>query len=645
MTRNTRPVVLLVILFLFLLSGCRPLQSLLPPLPEPKLPAATVITDQNGRVIGQIYEQKRYPVKLQDISPYVIQAVIAAEDRDFYLHQGLDPLGIMRAIWHNLRAGRIVEGGSTISQQAVKNLFLTQERTWKRKLLEAWWVLQLEQQYTKDEIMEFYLNSAYFGEGAYGIEAAAQTYFGKKAKELDLAESTLLAATLKAPSRVNPWANLEATRKRQEYVLQQMVEMQVITPEQVRQVREQPVKILKKRGALSRLAPYFLDLVKQEAEKSIDQDTLLAGGLRIETTLDGEIQRLVEEKVSSYLSRYLGLQIAVVLLDNETGAVRALSGGRDWQESPYNRVLALRQPGSAFKPLLYALAFKHNLQANSLFKCEPVNFQGYQPRDYGSPGYHGREMTLAEAVWVSDNIIPVQILARLGVNQLADLARDFGISSPLPPVLSLALGSGEVTPWELAAAYRVFPAQGQYIKPWYINRILDGDGKNLWQQIKENRQVLEPELAYQLVKVLQGVTGPAGTGARVGQVISDQAVAGKTGTTQESRDAWFAGFNSKYTLVIWMGYDRNQQDVGTGGKMAAPLWADIMNSFLLRGEKEFSRPENIVMEKICLDSGQKAGPLCLRTAELAFGRGKEPVEICTLHWFVPFFDWSGLLER
>ncbi|GAW30009.1 transglycosylase domain-containing protein [Carboxydocella sp. ULO1] len=641
MTRSKWRLAVMVILFLFLLSGCKPLNQWLPRLPQPQLPAATLITDHKGRVIGQIYEQKRYPVKLKDISPYVLQAVIAAEDRDFYLHQGLDPAGIIRAIWHNLRAGRIVEGGSTISQQTVKNLFLSQERTWKRKLLEAWWVIQLEQQYTKDEILELYLNSVYFGEGAYGIEAAAQTYFGKRAKDLNLAESALLAATLKAPSRVNPWANLEATKKRQRYVLQQMVEMKVITPEQARQAEEQPLQIRKKQRAVSSLAPYFLDLVKQQAEKQVDQETLLAGGLKIETTLDAEIQQVVNDRVQTYLQKYPGLQVAVIVLENDSGAVRALTGGRDWWQSSYNRVLARRQPGSAFKSFLYALALEQGMQANSLYKCEPVNFQGYQPQDYGRPGYHGRELTMAEAVWVSDNIIPVKILAQYGPEQLVKEAKKFGFTSPLPPVLSLALGSGEVTPWEMAAAYRVFPGKGQYIEPWYISRIVTGTGTNLWQGQPRRWQALGPELAFQLLDMMRGVTGPQGTAARISQIIRNQAVAGKTGTTQENRDAWFAGFNSKYTVVVWLGYDLKGKGVGTGGKMAAPLWAEIVNSPALRGEMEFNVPGNIVKEKVCLDSGQKAGPACERTAELAFEQGKEPQEYCALHWFVPFINLPG----
>jgi len=604
-------------------------------LPAVEVPEASLVYDINGQVIKGLAEQNSISVDLDEVSEYFLMAVIAVEDKNFYRHRGIDFLGIARAALINLKSGRIVEGGSTITQQTAKNLFLSNERTFTRKIKEIYYAIQLERKYSKDEILKMYINSIYFGNGAYGVEVAARTFFAREARDLSLAESALLAGLPQWPSRYNPYENPEAAKNRQLVVLSRMEAEGYISAEEKEQAAAAELKYQKSPLA-SGEAPYFIAMVKEYLTEKYGERMVYQGGLRVFTTLDLALQQAANRAVAEQMkNRDPELQVALVALDNSNGHIRALVGGRDFASSSYNRVYAYRQPGSTFKPFMYSLAIDSGYTAADRFMCEDKEYhlpdgQVYKPSDYGDNPYHWKELTLKEAVMLSDNVIAVQVNSLLGPENTAAYVQKFGFSN-IKPVLSLPLGSNEVRPIDLAAGYAVFANQGVYNQPLYILKITDKKGRILEENTPVSRRVTGADTAYIITNILNGVLQPGGTASHLQSIVGKTAAA-KTGTTDEYKDAWFAGYTRNISCVVWVGYDKDKNANLAGGVAAGPVWAQFMGEAARNlAADEFEKPASVENINICLDTGLIAGESCPRTSLMAFKQGTEPETICWQH--------------
>lgn len=613
--------------------------------PEIQIPEASIVYDINGNPIRGLAEQNQINISLDEIPSSFIGAVIAIEDKNFYNHHGVDFTGILRAVLTNIRQGKVAAGGSTITQQTAKNLFLTNERTLTRKIKELFYAIQLERQYSKDEILTMYCNTIYFGQGAYGVEVAARTFFGKQARELTMAESALLAGLPQWPNGYNPYVNAEAAQNRQKMVLNRMVEENMITSEE----RDEAVKqelVYHRSTYMGGDAPYFMAMVKDYLIDKYGERMVFQGGLRVYTTLDLNLQQAANQAYDKGTQEWdPGLQAALVAVDPRNGQIRALIGGRDYVASNYNRAYAQRQPGSTFKPFMYSLAIERGFTAADQIQCEEVEFELingdiYKPTDYGSEPYHWKAFTLKEAVMISDNVIAVQVNHILDPKQTAAHAEKFGFSE-LQPVLSLPLGSNEVTPVSMAAAYAVFANQGIYNEPVYILRVENANGASLEEYQPHPDQIISPENAYIINNILQGVMDPGGTGNHLRNTIGTIPAAGKTGTTDEFKDAWFVGYTPRICCAVWVGYDRDKNVNSVGGVVAGPIWANfIAGTADQYGPVDFEKPDQVQIINICLDSGQVASQACPRTSAMAFIKDTQPADICYYHaagldWLLP----------
>jgi len=605
---------------------------------------------QDGQVLATRFEQNRFEVSLADLPPELPKAFIAVEDHRFYRHLGVDPLGLLRAIARNLRAGRLVEGGSTISQQLARNLFLTHERTFLRKMQEALLTLRLERKYTKHEILEKYLNTIYFGHGAYGVEAAARTYFAKPARDLTLAESALLAGIPRGPARYSPKINPEAARNRQTLVLTRMAEEGMITPQQQKEALAEQL-IIQERGALrARLQSglYFVDYLVQELAVLFPDDPQIVfrGGLNIYTTLDRPTQEAAERAQAELKVGFVdkqGIQqpqVALVAVDPRDGSVRALVGGRDFRQTQLNRVLhrAGRSPGSAFKPFVYAAALEAGFTPANVHTSEPVTYQlpgqskPYAPIEYGNIFYH-IPMTMRVALARSSNVVAVKtLMENAGPERTLELARRLGIQSVLQPFPSLAVGAFNVTPLEMALAYAPFANQGFRVKPLFITRITAANGQVLYEKRPALTPVLDPRIAYLMTDMLKSVLQPGGTAAGLGPLLGGRPAAAKTGTSQGHRDSYIVGYAPQLVTAVWVGNDDNSS-LGwgaTGAQLAGPLWANFMRNALIGAEPaDFERPAGLTSRQICPQTGMLHNPRC-RTAPIdeLFIAGTEAIEQC-----------------
>lgn len=636
-------ILFLLSIITLLFSGCGFLS-----LPEPEMPVASRVYDNENRVITTLYRENRVQVSIEQIPKITQNAFIAVEDARFYRHFGLDPLRIAAAAWNNFRAGNIVQGGSTITQQTAKNLYLSREKTFARKLAEAWLAVKLEYNYSKSQILEMYLNQIYFGHGAYGIEVASRTYFGKSAAELDLAESALLAGLPKAPNTYSPFENWEGARKRQEIVLKRMVEAGFITKEEADEASREKL-ILGNTGAGTDIAPYYIsEIVKYVTDKYEDGAKMLfAEGVSIYTTLDSHMQRAAEESFDEVMAaRDPNLEGALVAIDPANGYVKAMVGGRDFSRSEFNRaVRAKRQPGSAFKPFLYTAAINRGYTEGSIVECQPIQYPQedgsiYKPSDYGAQPYHYRPFTLKEALAVSDNVVAVRLAEEIGPREISEFAAKMGVKSPLRPYLSLALGTSEVTPLELTGAYSTLASGGIRTQPVMVTKIADRMGRVIEENAPVQERVISDTTAYLVTDMLRSVLQPGGTAEAVAAVFPHPA-AGKTGTTQEYRDAWFVGYSPALAAGVYVGYDNPGKSVGiAGGKIAAPIWAKFMARALSNTPPaDFPVPEGILTVDICADSGLLATPYSPNTLRASFLQGTEPKKYCDFH------SYPGLEER
>ncbi len=668
----------------------------------------------DGSLLTEFFIQRRQYVSIDKIPDHVKNAFVAIEDRTFYENPGIDIWGILRAAFINITSGRIVAGGSTISQQLIKNLFLTPERSFRRKFKEMILAIKLNQIYPKDKILEMYLNQIYLGHGAYGVESAAQVYFGKHVWELDVCEAAVLAGLPKAPSRYDPYKNMEGALQRRNAVLQSMVEEGYIDIYTAKECYEKPIVLREKDEDEVNIHDYFTEMVRLWFAQRYGSDELYKGGYKIYTTADKNLLRdthyivkdhiellqqqvgfpkLTEDEINKMLEeyskqdteklvknrvyvaliekvskrtihfkigqhkgkvrfsgslrnakeglplyvRYTGedsfefipfLETAVVSIDPKTGAIRALAGGYDFTKSKYNRaVQGKRQPGSAFKPIVYTAAIMQGFTQISVIDDEPVaiwdpdRFEEWIPRNYEGK-YHGK-VTLRQALTKSMNAASVNLFLEVGYEPVISLAYRLGIETKIPKVPSLVLGSIDVSPLEMATVYSTFANNGVRCRPYFIERVEDPNGNVIYQHTPECKQVIPPDENAVMVDLLKGVI-QEGTGKKAR--ILGFPVAGKTGTTNDYTDAWFAGFSTQLTTVVWVGYDFKKK-IGwrmTGAKAALPIWIDLMaTAHADREVAEFDITENTIYIPIDTTTNTVSDGIC-ENKEILFIKGTEP---------------------
>lgn len=578
----------------------------------------TKVYAAGGDLLGEFFLENRNFTPIHEIPERLKKAFLAVEDTDFETHRGVKFESLMRAVMAMKKSGRASQGGSTITMQITRDLYLSREKTFIRKFKEIILAFMLEQRFSKDEILEMYLNKIYFGEFAYGVYTAAQTYFGKVPKDLTIAESAFLAGVVQRPSRHSAYRNIPQATARRNLVLGRMLKVGFITQMEHDEAVKEPFKLrykgLPPPPSLERLKyPHFTTFVLGQLLDTYGKDVVYGGGLKVYTTLDVEKQKLAEQALAAGLERYGKAhrvsEGAVVTLEVGTGHILAMVGGRDFRNSKFNRAAqALRQPGSSFKPIVYATACEEGFNMSSRALDAPTRIplgggRFYEPKNSGKG--HSGWLTLRQALTRSVNVVAVKVINQLGPEKVIAMARRFGVTAPLHPVLSLALGSNEVVPLEMTAAFAVFPQQGLYVPPTGIARITDRLGKVVYEGGEEApRRAISEKCAFALVQAMKDVV-TRGT-ARAARV-KNHIVAGKTGTTSDFKDAWFIGYTPHLTTAVWVGNDSGQVMRRVfGGTVPAPIWQDYMSKAL--GEKkgeDFPEP-SVEMTK----------------AELGLGRGE-----------------------
>jgi penicillin-binding protein 1B len=591
---------------------------------------------------------KRRWVALEDMPAHLVGAIIATEDKRFFTHTGLDPVGIARALATDLSAGEMRQGASTISQQLVKNYFLTPERTLRRKLLEAYLAIILENRATKEEILELYLNDVYLGQrGSFGINGVgqgAQIFFGKDVKNLGAAEAALIAAVIRSPNSNSPFRFPAAAKSRRAIVLGQMAETGVLTPQAAEHARASALVLAPKtvdRGE----APYFIDVLTRNLIDTYDAQNIQTRDLRVQSTMDRYLQNAAQQAVVEGLEEIRAKlkrpedgvpQAALVAMSPYTGDVLALVGARSYGTSQFNRAVdAHRQPGSAFKPFVYLAAFEKDseLSPKSSVVDEPTTFrQGnrhWTPQNY-SRRFEGR-VSYRRALALSLNVATARVGESTGFEEVVSLWELMGMSSRLEPYPSLVLGSFEVTPLELATAFSVLANGGSRVEPRFFTRVEDSEGHVLDERPVSSRRVASPESTYLVTEMLQSVIS-YGTAKEIRARGFTAQAAGKTGTTNDTRDAWFVGYTPYILAAVWVGFDDNKPLGLSGSQAALPIWTRFMKAAVSGKEKaRFAPPPSIVFAEIDPVSGKLATDSCPRRDREVFRRGTEPRGRCTAH--------------
>lgn len=603
--------------------------------------SVTRILADDGRPVRSFFVERRIPIPLQEIPDKLIKAVISVEDTRFYSHFGLDVKGILRALWRDITSMRVVEGGSTLTQQLSKVLFLTPEKTFIRKIKEAVLAINIERRYSKNEILSMYLNQIYLGEGAYGVEAAARTYFGKHARELTLAECAMVAGLPRSPTMYSPISHPERARQRMEVVLGRLLSEGYITQDEHDQAVQEGFS-LSPTPVPEDPAPYFTEMIRRDLEEKFGANLLYRGGIVVETTLNLDMQREATGAVSKGIEQFekrhperagdVPVQAAFIALDPAGGEIKAMVGGRDFTTSPYNRATqARRQPGSAFKPVLYAAALESGIPPTETLSDSPfeVKLRGsppYIPVNYTGE-YHG-PVTMRQALEHSMNAASVDLLLKIGYQPVIDMAARLGITTQFKPYPTLALGVFDVSLLEMVSAYGTFANRGILVKPHMIRRVLDRQGQILWENHPELSDAISPEIAYLTTSLLEGVV-QRGTGRKAASL--GLPLAGKTGTTDDYRDAWFIGFSPRLAAGAWVGYDipESMGHGETGAVAALPIWISFMREAAAGAAKDdFEIPDGIEIVEIDPESGLLAGPDCPNRITEAFLEGTAPKERC-----------------
>jgi len=699
----------------------------------------TRVYGAHGNVVGEFAIQRRTVIRYQDISPTLRNAILAAEDDEFFQHFGLSIPHIVTAAFKDVVARRKAGGASTLTQQLARKLFLTDEKTWSRKIKEALLAIQIEKRYTKEEIFTMYCNQMYFGHGAYGVEAASRLYFAKSAKDLNLEEAALIAGILQGNARQSPYVNMEAALRRRNYTLERMADVGFIPRKEAEEAEKKPVLVRGDPSAQSpTIAPYFLEEVRKELEARYGAKQLYENGLTVQTALDLKLQDAANRALDEGLRRIDHLhgfrkpkrnilderhaiesfkhsrwerpfavndivpavvtgtdpsvihlragdyavtidkkgyawtrktspsqlvragdlvdaklltidtaahtataaidqpplvEGAVVVLDNHTGQIKTMVGGWSFERSKFNRATqALRQVGSAFKPFVYTTAIDRGYTPATMLQDSPVTFPGgagsppYSPHNY--EGDFWGPITLRRALEHSRNVPAVRVMDALGPKQVISYARRFGLTAPLPPYLSIALGAAEETVLEMTSAYSVFPNQGVRMNPYAVLKVTDREGNVLEENRPEPKDAIRADTAYVMTQLLRGVV-LRGTAVKAASI--DWPIAGKTGTTEDFGDAWFIGFDPDITLAVWVGYDQ-RKPLGrgmAGAEAALPIWIDIFKSYI--GDRKdpptFEAPGNIVFVSVDKSTGDATDPAAPGAINEAFIAGTQPGSI------------------
>jgi penicillin-binding protein 1A len=613
------------------MGGCAPVTEL-----EKFDAEGSQLMDTNGRPFATLGMESRRVVPIDSLPPFLPKAFLAVEDRRFYQHGGVDWKRFMGALFKNVKSGGVEEGGSTITMQLARNLFPRalpyRERSMRRKLMEIRIARQIERRFSKDKILELYLNHIYLGEGSYGVDAAAHEYFGKPATQLTLAEAAVLGGLPVSPARINPRVDREAALNRRNLVLREMAKAGYISQADADAAINTPLR-LARRGRAGQVATgaWFVERVRREMEDALgDQDNI--GGLKVFTSFDPTAQKAAEEEVARQASAIESgafgafahptyaktkgtttdegdtpyLQGTAFVMDARNGEVHALVGGRDYDDSKFDRVFqAIRQPGSAFKPFVYLTALEKGIPPSQVFHDQPVQIRlaanrVWSPRNY--EGTYAGPMTLRDALAASKNTVTVQVAQQVGMPDVVQTARDLGLSTPISPQPATALGASEVKPVELVRAYAAFDNGGALVEPHFIRRIEDKDGNVVWQRDDTGGQrVIQPEEAFVLTSMLRDVVD-RGTATPVRAAGFRGPAAGKTGTTNGATDVWFVGYTPELVGSVWFGFDRPETIVqkASGGTLAAPVWARIMSRIYAtrRMPGEWPMPPGVVTEQV-----------------------------------------------
>ncbi len=610
--------------------------------PPLQVSQTTIFYGDDDSIIGESHQgQNRYWVAIDEISSHLLDATISIEDRKFYRHTGFDFTRIGGAILANIQAGSKAQGASTITQQYARNLYLGHDKTWTRKWHEALYALRLEMNYSKEDILEGYLNTIYYGHGSYGIEAASEYFFGKSASDLTLNEASMLAGIPKGPSYYSPLTNPERAKSRQAVVLQAMVDNGVITKAEAEEAKATPLTFIKEENQrTATVGPYFQDVVRQQLneELQLDPSIIESGGLHIFTTINPAMQEEAERWIATEMPDS-ELQTALVAMNPKTGDVRALIGGTNYAESSYNRATqARRSPGSTFKPFLYYAALEQGFTPASTLLSEPSSFtydnghSTYSPSNF--QGHYAHDfITMLQALAFSDNIYAVKSHLFLGTNKLVDTARKFGITSDLREIPSLALGTMPVGVLEMVKSYSPFANNGFQVKPRFIRKVVDQNGTVLFEQEPEVEQVLDPRLTFIMTDLMKGMFEPAlngytsVTGASIAHIVN-RPIAGKSGST--STDSWMIGFTPQLVTGVWVGYDKNETlNQRTEGQIAKRIWAHFMENALKDQLKlEFHQPPGVVAVTMNPSNGYLSNEHCPNGRETFFVAGTEPLQGC-----------------
>ncbi|EZH66187.1 penicillin-binding protein [Bacillaceae bacterium JMAK1] len=611
--------------------------------PPMQVAQSTYIYDDDGNVVNETQQgHQRNWTNIDDVSPYVLDAFIAIEDRKFYDHHGFDYVRIGAAVLKNVQTMSRSQGASTITQQYARNLFLNHDKTWDRKAREALYALRLEWHVPKDDILEGYVNTINFGHGAYGIERAAQLYFGVPANELSLEQAALLAGLPRGPSYYSPYNHPERAKDRQELILYAMNEQGKITADQYEEALATDIEFSETQQSQERVAPYFQDVVERELLERYDLDPAVveAGGLKVFTTLDADMQKAAETYVEQEMPADEPLQTAVVSVEPTTGDVKAMVGGVHYDESPYNRAYdARRSPGSTFKPFLYYAALKNGFTPATLLRSEPTSFPLNDDGDYYEPGNYGEIyandfITMTQALAYSDNIYAVKTHVLQEPESLIETAQSAGIESPLSPNLSLALGASDVGVLELTAAYSPFANGGARVEPRLIERVEDSEGNVLIETEPELEQTFDERQVYMMTEMMRHMFNSelndytSVTGNSISHLIT-RPMAGKSGSTPN--DNWMIGYTPNLVTGVWVGYDDNTPlDHRKHGQIAKKIWVKTLEKSL-EGElkHEFQTPRGVENVEIDLATGLLADEACGNAYSAAFIHNTAPTESCT----------------
>lgn len=591
------------------------------------------IFDNQKRFVGRILPKERYWVSIDSIPHFLQKAVIAIEDARFYEHKGIDIRGIARALVKDVVKGKMVEGGSTITQQLIKNKYLSGKKTIDRKVQEGFMALEYERKYSKQQILEMYLNEIYFGNGAWGIAQAAHIYFDKNPQDLTEAECALLAGVPKSPNHYNPLGIPSKVRDRRNLVLQRMAELKMITLRQKQKMMALPITFIKQGEA-----PYYLAHIRKKLIERYGPEITEKGGLEVITAMDLNMQRAAEKTLREGLKRFSPkLQGALLCMDARTGDVLAAVGGVDFAESAYNRAFyAKRQPGSAIKPLIYAAALEKGYTAGSLLDDAPVaynrgNNEIWKPLNYENKLYG--ELTLRQALAYSNNIITVKLLDAIGIPYFVDFSGKLGISFHSQDDLSLALGTSEVTLTDLVSAYTPFANGGFRSGARTIIGIYEKD-RNAWTEYPPAvTPVLSPAIAFIVTQMLKDVM-IYGTAKTLKKFSKERPSAGKTGTTDDYRDAWFVGYTPQVITGVWAGYDKPIPGGKgfTGGAVCAPVWERFMRMALAsQSVVDFPKPDTVVSVSVDPSTNHLAAPDCPKKRDEFYVTGTQPTEYCPKH--------------